>query len=192
MAPKREQPGNMDVGTRSALIVANARYDHPLSELRSPVTDARELAAVLRDPAVGNFDVELVVDGDIATVRRRIVEFFRGRGRDDLLLLHFSGHGLVVALLALAASGVGLAGSAKPIPVASTHPSPAASPSPSPSPTPDRSIPPAPTKNMSFYFAPGLPIPAPDPVLAAEHSPSPPTATKVGGAVTRWCFPGER
>jgi hypothetical protein len=50
-------------GGRSALIVANARYDDAgLRRLRSPGKDAEELAAVLGDPAIGNFNVDLLVD----------------------------------------------------------------------------------------------------------------------------------
>jgi hypothetical protein len=80
---------------RYALIVANGTYsDAKLSRLRTPTRDAEELARVLRDPAIGDFEVELAVDEPEAVLRRKIATFFADRGRDDLLLLHFSCHGL--------------------------------------------------------------------------------------------------
>jgi hypothetical protein len=80
---------------RYALIVANGTYrDEKLSRLRTPTRDAEELARVLHDPQIGDFAVELAVDEPESVLRRRIATFFAERGRDDLLLLHFSCHGL--------------------------------------------------------------------------------------------------
>ncbi|MDQ7907606.1 caspase family protein [Phytohabitans sp. ZYX-F-186] len=80
---------------RDALVVANATYeDSALRALRSPVHDANALARVLGDPALGGFAVDLLTDADERTVRRRVAEFFAGRDSEDLLLLHFSCHGL--------------------------------------------------------------------------------------------------
>ena len=80
---------------RYALIVANGAYRDPkLSRLRTPTTDAERLAGVLRDPRIGDFDVELSVDEPEHVLRRKIASFFAERQRDDLLLLHFSCHGL--------------------------------------------------------------------------------------------------
>ncbi|HEY1485818.1 MAG TPA: caspase family protein, partial [Micromonosporaceae bacterium] len=82
-------------GVRAALIVANAAYDHAgLTELRAPGADADALAGVLRDPTIGGFDVELITDADERTIRRRLAAFFARRDRDDVLLLHFSCHGV--------------------------------------------------------------------------------------------------
>lgn len=80
---------------RHALIVATARYRDPkLQQLRAPAADARRLAGVLRDPAKGNFDVEVLIDEAQATTTRRIARFFQERHPHDLLLLHFSCHGV--------------------------------------------------------------------------------------------------
>ena len=80
---------------RFALIVANGAYSDPkLSRLRSPTTDAEALARVLRDPEIGGFEVEFAVDearGRAAPEDRRVL---LRAPRDDLLLLHFSCHGL--------------------------------------------------------------------------------------------------
>jgi interferon-induced transmembrane protein/caspase domain-containing protein len=81
--------------TRSALIVATAAYRDPaLSQLRSPGRDAQALAAVLGDGRIGGFSVDLVTDADEWTIRRRLSAFFADRRREDLLLVHFSCHGL--------------------------------------------------------------------------------------------------
>ena len=80
---------------RYALIVAGGTYhDSKLSRLRKPSTDADALARVLHDPEIGDFEVELAVDEPESVLRRRIAAFFSDRARDDLLLLHFSCHGL--------------------------------------------------------------------------------------------------
>ena len=82
-------------GARRALIVANAEYEDPaLGRLRGPTRDADALARVLGDPAVGGFEVDLLMDADERTVRRGIAAFFAGRDPDDLLFLHFSCHGV--------------------------------------------------------------------------------------------------
>jgi uncharacterized caspase-like protein len=80
---------------RHALVVATAHYSDPkLQQLRAPAADAERLAEVLRDPAKGNFDVEVLLDASHATLTRRIARFFRDRRPQDLLLLHFSCHGV--------------------------------------------------------------------------------------------------
>jgi ABC-type transport system substrate-binding protein len=82
-------------GARSALVIANLHFDDAaLHALRSPADDAQALHRVLSDPAIGGFDIELSLDEDESTIRRRVADFFADRDRDDLLLLHYSGHGL--------------------------------------------------------------------------------------------------
>ena len=82
-------------GRRSALLVANGAYrDRGLSRLRSPTVDVRALAEVLGEPDIGGFEVETLADADEAVVRRRVAAFFADRAPDDVLVLHFSCHGL--------------------------------------------------------------------------------------------------
>jgi Caspase domain len=82
-------------GTRSALIVASYDYQDPgLRRLRAPAGDAEALARVLRDPAIGDFDVRTMLNEPSYVVNEAVEEFFDERGRDDLLLLHFSCHGV--------------------------------------------------------------------------------------------------
>ena len=49
---------------------------------------------MLGDPEVGDFRVGVSLNEPDHVVRRKLSEFFRDRGRDDLLLLHVSCHGL--------------------------------------------------------------------------------------------------
>ena len=80
---------------RSALIVATSRYeDSRLSVLEGPALDAEALQGVLSDAEIGGFDVQLAVDTHVDALRRTLESFFADRGRDDLLLVHFSCHGL--------------------------------------------------------------------------------------------------
>jgi uncharacterized caspase-like protein len=80
---------------RRALIVATGTYgDAKLRQLRAPAADAERLADVLRNPAIGDFDVDVALDQDEGPLRRRIARFFADSGRDDVLLLHISAHGV--------------------------------------------------------------------------------------------------
>ncbi|NIK58065.1 caspase, EACC1-associated type [Kribbella shirazensis] len=80
---------------RLALVVANDQYDDPgLRQLLAPAHDAAALAEVLADPAVGGFDVQVLRNASAQEIRFGVEDFFADRGPEDLLLLHFSCHGL--------------------------------------------------------------------------------------------------
>jgi hypothetical protein len=82
-------------GRRSALIVASDEYqDVGLSELRAPAADADALAAVLSDPQIGGFEVRTLLNEPAHVVNEAVEEFLTDRSPDDLLLLHFSCHGI--------------------------------------------------------------------------------------------------
>jgi Caspase domain len=81
--------------SRSALIVASDDYADPgLRRLRAPASDAQALAAVLRDPAIGGFEVRTLLNQPAHEISLAVEEFFADRRPDDLLLLHFSCHGV--------------------------------------------------------------------------------------------------
>ncbi len=83
------------MGTRSALIIASQEYTDPgLRALRAPAHDAEALARVLGDPAIGGFDVQTMIDQPAYVVSEAVEGFFADRDVDDLLLLHFSCHGV--------------------------------------------------------------------------------------------------
>ncbi|MER6670989.1 caspase family protein [Amycolatopsis japonica] len=82
-------------GGRRALIIANGEYDNPgLSALRSPAADAEALAEVLADRAVSEFDVQVVRDETAHVIAGRVEDLFADSAPDDVLLVHFSCHGL--------------------------------------------------------------------------------------------------
>lgn len=82
-------------GQRTALIIANDEYDQEaLRDLRSPTADAEALKAVLADPQIGDFNVRTVRNEASHIIQAKIEEIFSESRPDDMLLLHFSGHGL--------------------------------------------------------------------------------------------------
>ncbi|MEV2212005.1 caspase family protein [Streptomyces sp. NPDC050997] len=81
--------------SRHALIIANDRYDDQgLKKLRAPAQDATALAEVLHNPEIGDFDVDVARNEPAHVMRRRIQGFFNDRRRDDIVVLHFSCHGI--------------------------------------------------------------------------------------------------
>jgi hypothetical protein len=82
-------------GRRTALIVASDEFEHAgLSRLQAPSADAEALAGVLGDPDIGGFDVRVVHNSPSHTVQAQVEDLFAEGRPEDLLLLHFSGHGL--------------------------------------------------------------------------------------------------
>ncbi len=80
---------------RVALVVGNGGYDRQhIPPLPNPVNDARLMAGALE--GVG-FDVRLVTDADIATMRAEIEGFgkrLRRAGGDAVGLFYYAGHGV--------------------------------------------------------------------------------------------------
>jgi hypothetical protein len=80
---------------RYALIIASYEFADPgLSALRAPAHDAARLGEVLADPRIGGFDVRTLINTSAAQVNEAVEDFFADREPDDLLVLHFSGHGV--------------------------------------------------------------------------------------------------
>lgn len=84
------------MGIRSALLVGTAQYRDPtLSRLRAPAQDARRLAELLRDPAIGRFDsVQVLVDPRKQEIDEEIENLFAERSPGDLVLLYLACHGV--------------------------------------------------------------------------------------------------
>jgi hypothetical protein len=80
-----------------ALVIGNSLYQDPtLARLKSPEADVHALAVTLRDPNIGAFDeVQELLNEKESKIRRAISTFFAGKKPDDLLLLFFSGHGVL-------------------------------------------------------------------------------------------------
>ena len=80
---------------RFALIIATDQYeDKGLRQLTSPARDAEALAQTLEDAAIGNFNVQTLLNKPSYEVRKEIEGFFIDKERNDLLLLYFSCHGI--------------------------------------------------------------------------------------------------
>lgn len=80
---------------RVALVVATDRYDDPtLHGLAAPSADADALAEVLGDARLGGFDVDVLRNAPSFAIAERVEGLFSGRHPSDVVLLHFSCHGL--------------------------------------------------------------------------------------------------
>jgi Caspase domain len=82
-------------GQRKALIVAVDEYDQEaLRDLLAPAADAEALGRVLGDRQIGEFTVQVVRNEPAHVIEAHIEELFSESRSDDVLLVHFSGHGL--------------------------------------------------------------------------------------------------
>ena len=82
-------------GQRKALIVASDRYGQDgLRNLLAPAADAEALGQVLGDPQIGDFVVNVVQNEPSHVIQGQVEDLFLDSQRDDVLLLHFSCHGL--------------------------------------------------------------------------------------------------
>src|SRR5512132_1336465 len=80
-----------------ALIIGNNKYDDPkLAQLKTPAADSQALAKVLDDKTIGGFDaVTPLINQNETRVRIAISEFLTDKNPYDLVLLYFSGHGIL-------------------------------------------------------------------------------------------------
>lgn len=77
---------------RVALIVGNGAYAHA-APLANPLNDAADMAAALSGL---NFDVTLVEDGDLPSMRRGLRDFAKSAADADIALFFYAGHGVQV------------------------------------------------------------------------------------------------
>lgn len=80
-----------------ALLIGNSQYQDPiLAKLKAPNSDVAAFTQILEDPAIGAFDQVTPVLGEVSSAARRAIgDFFAEKKKDDLLLLYFSGHGVL-------------------------------------------------------------------------------------------------
>jgi hypothetical protein len=82
-------------GQRKALIIAVDEYEQEgLGDLLAPGADAEALGRVLGDANIGGFAVRVVRNQPSYVIEEQIEDLFSESKPDDVLLLHFSGHGL--------------------------------------------------------------------------------------------------
>src|SRR5215467_4095798 len=85
-----------ETGQRLALLVATSAYSDPdLRQLRAPGHDADQLAEVLRDPRIGGFDVQVLINPVSGEVQEGIEDFCTDRHPADQLLIYLSCHGVL-------------------------------------------------------------------------------------------------
>jgi uncharacterized caspase-like protein len=82
---------------RHALLIGVSEFaDERLARLNAPSNDVLALRGILQDSSRGNFDsVELSLNEDFLAVRDHLSSFFHDRAPDDVLLLYYSGHGIL-------------------------------------------------------------------------------------------------
>lgn len=80
-----------------ALIIGNDKYDDPkLAQLKTPAADSQALAKALADKSIGSFDeVTPLINKTETEIRRAISGFLTSKKPDDLVLVYFSGHGVL-------------------------------------------------------------------------------------------------
>jgi len=80
-----------------ALIIGNDSYNDPkLAQLKTPAADSRALANVLGDEKIGGFDeVASLINQTETEIRRAISSFVEGKRPNDIVLVYFSGHGVL-------------------------------------------------------------------------------------------------
>lgn len=81
-----------------ALLIGVSEYEPGLPCLDAAVRDIEALRRVLQDPEMGGFDeVKILANPEAHTMQLEIETLFGGRAKDDLVLLFFSGHGVLDA-----------------------------------------------------------------------------------------------
>lgn len=83
--------------TAHALLIGVTRFSDPqLNGLRAPRSDVEALKTVLDDRTRGGFD-EVVnsIDDDLLEIREKISALLEDRHPSDMVLLYYSGHGIV-------------------------------------------------------------------------------------------------
>jgi class 3 adenylate cyclase len=86
------------MSSRLALLIGNDQYaDQKLAELEAVRADLAGLQMVLEDEEIGHFDkVRVLVNERFGAIQEALAEFFmQDKSPDDLLLVYFSGHGIL-------------------------------------------------------------------------------------------------
>ncbi|MDD4964439.1 MAG: caspase family protein [Gallionella sp.] len=83
--------------TNYAVLIGNSQFtpEAELGALTSPPQDVTGLAAELKAEGRGLFtDITLLVNKSSGEIKRSLIKILKAAGKDDLVLLYYSGHGL--------------------------------------------------------------------------------------------------
>lgn len=85
------------MGERHALLIGMDFFqDDRLSRLLAPKEDVLSLREALLEPKIGAFDTaEVFFNSDLVPIQTALHNLFDNRSPDDLLLLYYTGHGLI-------------------------------------------------------------------------------------------------
>jgi Caspase domain len=85
------------MSNRLALLIGSCEFDDTLlARLATPAVDLQVVEGVLADPAIGKFTVAgRLFNESEARIRRMIDAFFQQARSDDVLLLYYTGHGVL-------------------------------------------------------------------------------------------------
>lgn len=82
------------VGERRALLIStDVHQDSAFRQLSAPRADVESLGAVLADPAIGAYNVQVLSNSAAHEVNQAIDGFFAAASLEDQVILYFSGHG---------------------------------------------------------------------------------------------------
>ncbi|AFY45170.1 SUMF1/EgtB/PvdO family nonheme iron enzyme [Nostoc sp. PCC 7107] len=80
-----------------ALLIGISEYEPGLTPLPKAVNDVEAMQRVLENPEMGDFDdVKTLKNPQRLEMEREIYNLYANREKEDLVLLYFSGHGVVV------------------------------------------------------------------------------------------------
>jgi formylglycine-generating enzyme required for sulfatase activity len=84
------------MGRHALLIGVSEFVDQRLARLNAPINDVSKLQGIFQDSSRGRFDsVELSANENFLEMRDRLSRFYHERAPDDLLVLYYSGHGIL-------------------------------------------------------------------------------------------------
>ena len=85
--------GDLDFGRYYALIIGIRQYQS-LTDLDTPLNDARELGRILEERY--GFQVQLLLDADRFSIMKAVNDLHEKLGENDNLLLYYAGHGNLI------------------------------------------------------------------------------------------------
>lgn len=80
---------------KTALLIGVSEYGEGIPPLSAALNDVEAMQRVLQKPNLGGFEqIERLLNPDAIAMRKAIQKLFKEAGKDDLVLLFFSGHGI--------------------------------------------------------------------------------------------------